>query len=76
MLSQLLLVKLMRDVVPQNIVHAFTVVVGQVDERCGASEHCSCFHRIRINFMFSLLLHIYIFYCVKLPDTLSHEWSL
>ena len=44
MLSQLLLVQLMRDVVPQNIVHAFTVVVGPVDERCGSSEHCSCFH--------------------------------
>ena len=28
----------------QNIVHAFTVVVGPVDERCGSSEHCSCFH--------------------------------
>ena len=36
MLSQLLLVQLMRDVVPQNIVHAFAVVIGPVDERCGA----------------------------------------
>ena len=35
-LSQLLLVQLLRDVVPQNIVHAFTVVVGPVAERCGA----------------------------------------
>ena len=43
MLSQLLLVQLMRDVVPQNIVHAFTVVVGPVDERCGSLEHCSSF---------------------------------
>ena len=43
MFSQLLLVQLMRDVVPQNIVHAFAVVVGPVDESCGSSEHCSCF---------------------------------